>query len=438
MWWIIEFLFSLIDTVLIFYFTKLCLEYDKNEIKKIIFVLFTLTCLNRFISTYFGFANFYGFIIMFFITGLVFNIIFKKDLKKVFFYVLIGITLSIIIEIIVISSFAIIFMKTTVFIFEESILRIILLLISKTIYFLIIKMFLINIKIKKSFNTKEFYLMFTILVFNLGILFLIIWIYKNINITKTTEKLFLIFISIGTVFFNIFLFVVIKKIIEYAQKETEWILREEEYKKQGIYIKNLLEMNNALKAQRHDFNNHLSCVYGFIMLGKIEEAKKYLKALVKNVEEINTMINISNPVILSLLNIKLNKAKRKNIKMSVKVNLPEKIDVEDIDLSIILGNLLDNAIEACEKVEEDKRYIDIDIYMKNRNVIIKIKNSKVVEPNINKSKIKERYTTKKDRDNHGFGLGNVKYVVDKYDGFMKVKDHENHFEVNIAIPQSKF
>ena len=102
-----------------------------------------------------------------------------------------------------------------------------------------------------------------------------------------------------------------------------------------------------------------------------------------------------------------------------------------MDISIILGNSLTNAIEACEGLRK-KKYIKLYMYMKGEYLIIKIKNSKKTDGFIDENSYE---TTKIDKENHGFGLKNIKYIVDKYDGLLKIEQSKEEFVLNIAMKE---
>ncbi len=103
-----------------------------------------------------------------------------------------------------------------------------------------------------------------------------------------------------------------------------------------------------------------------------------------------------------------------------------------IDLSVILGNALDNAIEAVENLSEDQRSINLNIYFEMEYIVIKLNNM------YNASIINEDLsTTKEDTKNHGYGLGNIKFIVKKYDGILKINKENSEFKLNVALPNTK-
>ena len=94
---------------------------------------------------------------------------------------------------------------------------------------------------------------------------------------------------------------IVNQIIKYSKKESEWLLLMREYERQQNYIENLDRLTYKLKAQRHDFNHHISCIYGLLELDNMDEAKKICKRILKDVQEVNNIINIENSTILAIL-----------------------------------------------------------------------------------------------------------------------------------------
>ena len=109
--------------------------------------------------------------------------------------------------------------------------------------------------------------------------------------------------------------------------------------------------------------------------------------------------------------------------------------LSEIDIYSLFGNILDNAIEACEKLDESERYIGLKVYKQNSFVIINVINpfsGKIKKENGN------IITTKNDKISHGYGLKSIKYVVDKYDGKIDINDRKNIFYLTILFNIIKF
>ena len=112
------------------------------------------------------------------------------------------------------------------------------------------------------------------------------------------------------------------------------------------------------------------------------------------------------------------------------VTIPEGLTLPEFDLTVILGNLLDNAVEACMTIEENDRYIGFNMFYKPDYLIIQTEN-----PVSGASKPQQisRMTTKPDAENHGYGLRNIEFLAQKHNGFMKTARENGVFKVDVAL-----
>ena len=137
-----------------------------------------------------------------------------------------------------------------------------------------------------------------------------------------------------------------------------------------------------------------------------------------------------HPLINALLSVKKELAAQNDIEMELHCTHSEDIGVADIDLCSVLGNLLDNAIEACEKLEAKDRKIVINIDERSGFLIIKVTNS--ITPQTSKIK-RIGFTTKEDAENHGIGLRMVERICVKYEGRLIFTPLENVLSVSAIL-----
>lgn len=292
----------------------------------------------------------------------------------------------------------------------------VLLSLSSNSFLLIEFLYLKNTKNKSIELTKSTWIIIlTILV--LSILMLSLAINKFM-----IGKLSLIDILISTiVFISINILIVYLCIL--ITKNTN------ELKNQDIFIESIAyetklldiikEKTEELSKVNHDFKHHIA-VLQQMLENNTDTAKQYLNSITlpKSMEYIHT----ENVVLNYILNDKISLAKSKNINVrrSVIGNTSD-FYINNIDISIILGNLLDNAIEACALVCENP-FIDIEIIVDQYKTVITIKNSTILD---NKETNEKLMTTKLDKKHHGYGMKNIETVVNKYQGedFYSVKNH---------------
>jgi sensor histidine kinase regulating citrate/malate metabolism len=150
------------------------------------------------------------------------------------------------------------------------------------------------------------------------------------------------------------------------------------------YQKNLVQqhfyeidnMYKKMRGWRHDYHNHIQVMKAYLELGKTEEMKRYLDDLSCDLEKIDTVIKTGNLMIDAILNSKIAIASTKGINVNVKATVPQAMKIPDLDLCVILGNLLDNAIEGCESLENtDERFVRIYIREIKGQLYIYVSNS---------------------------------------------------------------
>ena len=183
----------------------------------------------------------------------------------------------------------------------------------------------------------------------------------------------------------------------------------------------------TMRGWRHDYHNHLK---GFLSLNKVDQMKNYLNELETDLDSIDTLYHSGNLQLDSILNAKLAIAEKGQIRIHCDASIPPQLHVSDLDLCVILGNLLDNAIESCRKImNPDERFIRVYIGILKKQLYISITNatSETV-----KQRTDHYFTTK--RGDHGHGLKRVDQVVKKYDGYLNRQNEPGVFATEIVLP----
>ena len=186
----------------------------------------------------------------------------------------------------------------------------------------------------------------------------------------------------------------------------------------------------TMRGWRHDYHNHLQSLKGYLSLNKVDQMKNYLNELETDLDSIDTLYHSGNLQLDSILNAKLAIAEKGQIRIHCDASIPPQLHVSDLDLCVILGNLLDNAIESCRKIENpDGRFIRVYIGILKKQLYISITNatSETV-----KQRTDHYFTTK--RGDHGHGLKRVDQVVKKYDGYLNRQNEPGVFATEIVLP----
>ncbi len=209
-----------------------------------------------------------------------------------------------------------------------------------------------------------------------------------------------------------------KKNIEYQNRLLERQVQEV----QNIYM--------TMRGWRHDYHNHLQSMKAYVKMGQYEKLDEYLALLEQDLDQVNRLIESGNVNLDAILNSKISLALKNGIEVDYKATCPEGLTVSDIDLCALIGNLIDNAVEACEKLPEgERRFIRLYIGVLKKQLYISITNAtnEVVR------KLDNEYITNK-RGNHGHGLRRINLVVDKYEGYINRQNEPGVFVTEIMLP----
>lgn len=195
------------------------------------------------------------------------------------------------------------------------------------------------------------------------------------------------------------------------------------------------ELIDEMKSSEHEYKNHLNILYCMIQVCKADElkdrAKNYIGDIFENKNLLNKLSNIDNTILKAVLLSKINQAEKNNINCEHNIeNHLENIPFDDSELTVVLSNLLNNAIEAANKCENAKINIYTGVY-KNKN-IIKVENSvshfdEAMLPSLTKMK----YSTK--GEGRGFGLHNIQNIVAKYKGDLEINLNDDMLEISISV-----
>ena len=187
-----------------------------------------------------------------------------------------------------------------------------------------------------------------------------------------------------------------------------------------------------MRGWRHDYHNHIQVLKAYLAAGSIEEVNDYLNRLEQDLDRVDTYVKSGNPMIDAILNSKLTLAAEKQVAVNCKAQAPETLAVEDVDLCVILGNLLDNALEACEAILPKERFLRVYLAVLGSQFYLSIQNSSREDL----SEGERSYITNK-RGNHGYGMRRGKAAVDKYDGFLNLANEPGVFAAEVTLPLAR-
>lgn len=202
----------------------------------------------------------------------------------------------------------------------------------------------------------------------------------------------------------------------------------------NLISKQYAEVENIYKKMRgwkHDYHNHIQVMKAYLALEKYDEMDKHLDELNIDLQNIDEVLKTGNLMVDAILNTKLSIALSKDININAKATVPKNIKVADVDLCTVIGNLMDNAMEATVKLDNiEDRFIRVYIREMKGQLYISVTNSVGGEV----KKIGLEYITTKLGLNHGFGLKRIDSIVHKYNGFINRQNEEGVFATEVILP----
>ncbi len=189
-------------------------------------------------------------------------------------------------------------------------------------------------------------------------------------------------------------------------------------------------MYRKMRGWRHDYHNHIQVLKAHVELKAYDEAKNYLDMLNDDLTSVDTVIKTGNVMVDAILNSKLTMIKEKGIHVDATAVVPQNVPFSGIDLSVLIGNLLDNAIEACVQIpKEEERFIRIYIDIVKKQFYISVTNS--MSGRARKNGL--QYFSGK-AGVHGFGLLQIDRIASKYGGFINRQNEEGVFATEVMLP----
>ena len=206
------------------------------------------------------------------------------------------------------------------------------------------------------------------------------------------------------------------KLVEYQTEQSEKHLNE------------VRSIHKEMRGYKHDFHHHLQALKGQLEAGEVDRALAYIEQLDNQLMNVDTLLKTGNVSLDAILSAKIAQAKAENIAVTVKANVPDALTISDLELSIIIGNLLDNAIEACRTVTGE-RFIRIFISMKGTMLYFSMLNAAGAK----KKKTGSLFATHKDGV-HGFGLRRAEAILEEHGGWVKYNSEDCAFTSEFLVP----
>lgn len=194
------------------------------------------------------------------------------------------------------------------------------------------------------------------------------------------------------------------------------------------YYAEVENMYTKMRGWRHDYRHHIQTMKIHAANGEFEDVVKYLDLLDDDLTNVETVIRTGNRMADAILNSKLSLAAERKIKVKARAEIPVSLTVSELDLCIVIGNLLDNAMEACMELPEEERLIRIYMEMKGNYLYLALTNTAAGAK-------QHRFLSTKG-EGHGFGIARVDAIVKKYGGYVTRASEDEAFSTEILLPQT--
>lgn len=263
--------------------------------------------------------------------------------------------------------------------------------------------------------------------------FYLLWFWHNYNNEKSalenalmpSSALFLLFINLGA--FLVYHTVV--RLINEQEKNQALAFRNHQLAIQNLQYENLNSRMNEARQARHDIRHHVAVLDSYLNAGEYEKLREYIQSYKKTLPSDRAMIFCSHYAINALLLYFAQQAEDHHIDFSVSAKLPAQIGIPDNILCVLLGNLLENALEACLTLKDGPAGISVKARSESYALFFQIDNSCGKKPVCDKE---GNYLSSKHKG-RGIGLESVRSIVAQYDGVLEINQDQNRFCVSVLL-----
>lgn len=244
---------------------------------------------------------------------------------------------------------------------------------------------------------------------------------KRVHLTHADWPLSFLIAAIGLLYLNIMIVFYAERTKKTSEQKHELELSEQHYLMQQQYYEQLQVEQEETRSMFHDINKHMQAMKLLVAKNDTLEAGQLLEDTHTLFGRLGNVVDVGNPVLSVILNEYLKKAGRNQITFDFDVSVPADWGISAVDAYVILGNTLDNAIDACSMLPEEERYIHLQMRTFNDILFCKLENPYKLETSKTKGKT------------HGYGLQNVRKCVEKYHGDMTLYQTNGIFQVSIRL-----
>lgn len=231
--------------------------------------------------------------------------------------------------------------------------------------------------------------------------------------------------------FNVVIFEMYAKLNEVFINDTEKTVYAQQLEIISKSTKEQKKMMAEFHEEKHNLTNELITLKNGIEMSDKEAAIKNLNKIIKSSNITENICSSGNSTVDAIVNFKYAVAKESEIKFLLKIFIPEEMPINQCDLGVVLGNAIDNAIEATKECSTNEKVIEIVLGVKKEALIVIVKNP--YEHQLNMDRSGNILSTKKEKKRHGFGLNSINRITEEYDGAMILDFGHNRFSLTATM-----
>lgn len=330
-------------------------------------------------------------------------------------------------EVVVMHVMAVVFNCPVTAIVTEPSYRFIGILLSKSTTLAVCNGIRVKRRMRQSALNNTYWILYTLLVSIVGMVsFFIFRIGYEFN--NTFYNSFATMSAVGMTFCTVLVLCLYEK---QAEQSAQLRMREQyerHLKSQVKHLDEILLKQEELRRVRHDMSNQLVAIQGYFHEGDTAGGEAYVTSLLQNLQTPSARIKTGNSALDAILSTKKALAESKGIIVDMEVQISDQLPLEPVDVCVIFGNALDNAIEACDRITEGEKKISLVLVQRAGKLFCHLINTAPMNPCKDFS-----ITSKADKENHGFGLVNLKESLEKYDSEPVIDYKDELFSIKFVV-----
>lgn len=306
-----------------------------------------------------------------------------------------------------------------------------------TTLMLVLTSFILVRKGKKAVEVPPMVAFVLVLVPLLSCVVLLFWSDSIFPVSDadSTFAVFQIFAALALALINYAVFL----LYDYMADESEKSLKQQAIIQKAelstIHYGELQALYRGTREWRHDYQNHLTVVSGLLATKNYPRLEDYVEELKGSAKKMSFRVSSGNEAIDAILNTKISRAEAEGIAFEAVVAADlSALPLTSVELASLFGNLIDNAIEACERIDDENqpRMISLKVTNVGTQVLIHLKNAAKPDAVVKKE---GRFVTSKKQGDHGIGMSRIDEIIESHNGTIERKQEENTFETFIMLPQ---